>query len=171
MDQVQFKGQSLIEATLFGEFRLEAPNGDTIALTNRRASLLLAILCLEPGHSMDREALARLLWPDRFVPQAKASLRQCLLKLQRTLTQYGVDALAISRSEVVLNPESLRCDLNTLEAAIAAGETDHVVDHLLSIGNSPLLQGILLNLSFDEWLAERRDHVDARLRSGLFEAI
>ncbi|GMN03824.1 hypothetical protein [Erythrobacter sp. MTPC3] len=171
MNQTQLEALNSIEATLFGEFRIAAPSGEIIELTDRRASLLLAILCIEPGHSMDREALARLLWADRFLPQAKASLRQCLLKLQRKLMEHGIDALVVSRAEVSVNPDSLRCDLSGLEAAIAAAETDHVVGELLSIGNRPLLQGVSLNPSFDEWLTDRRVHVDARLRSGLSEAI
>ena len=150
---------------------MEAPDGDTVALTNRRASLLFAILFLEPEHSMDREALAKLLWADRFLPQAKASLRQCLLELKSKLEARGIDALAVSRSSVALKPESLRTDLGALETALSASETDQLLDQLLAIGNRPLLQGVSLNPAFDEWLAERRDHVDARLRSGLSEAI
>lgn len=171
MNQTQLAAVNSITASLFGEFRLEAPNGEVVPLTNRRASLLLAVLCIEPGHSMDREALARLLWADRFVPQAKASLRQCLHELKRRLDDHQIDALAVSRAEVALKPSSLRSDLDVLEALIAAGETDHLADQLFSIGNRPLLQGVTLNPSFDEWLAERRDHVDARLRSGLSNAI
>ncbi|MEM7689553.1 MAG: hypothetical protein AAF291_11075 [Pseudomonadota bacterium] len=171
LDQTQLEGLNLISATVFGEFRIEAPNGDVVALTNRRASLLLAILCIEPGRSMDREALARLLWADRFVPQAKASLRQCLLELKNKLDAHNIDALAVSRSAVALKPDCLTTDLDTLEAAISTGETDKLVDQLLAIGNRPLLQGASLSPAFDEWLAERRDHVDARLRSGLTEAI
>ncbi|MEM6827681.1 MAG: hypothetical protein AAF553_07030, partial [Pseudomonadota bacterium] len=171
MDQTQIKGKSLTKAALFGEFRMEAPDGDTVALTNRRASLLFAILFLEPEHSMDREALAKLLWADRFLPQAKASLRQCLLELKSKLEAHGIDALAVSRSSVALKPESLRTDLGALETALSASETDQLLDQLLAIGNRPLLQGVSLNPAFDEWLAERRDHVDARLRSGLSEAI
>ncbi|MEM7702407.1 MAG: tetratricopeptide repeat protein [Pseudomonadota bacterium] len=168
---MQLKGQSLIKATLFGEFKIEALDGDSVVLTNRRASLLLAILCIEPGHSMDREALARLLWADRFLPQARASLRQCLLELKNKLDAHGIDTLAISRSAVALKPDSFCTDVGALEAALSAGETDQLIDQLLAIGNRPLLQGASLNPAFDEWLAERRDHVDARLRSGLSEAI
>jgi len=171
LDQTHLAALSLTKATLFGEFRIEAPDGKIVARSNRRASLLLAVLSLEPGHSMDREALARLLWADRFVPQAKASLRQCLLELKRKLDEHHIDALAVSRAEVALKPDSLRSDLSALEASIAGGETDRVADQFLSIGNRPLLQGVSLNPYFDEWLAERRDHVDARLRSGLSEAI
>ncbi len=168
---MQLKGKSLTKAALFGEFRIEAPDGGVVALTNRRASLLLAILCLEPEHSMDREALAQLLWADRFLPQAKASLRQCLLELKSKLEAHGIDALEVSRSSVALKPECLRTDLSALEAAFSTGETGHLVEQLLAIGNRPLLQGVSLNPAFDEWLAERREHVDARLRSGLSEAI
>lgn len=171
MDRTQLEGLERVKAILFGEFRLEAPNGDIVALTNRRASLLLAVLCVEPGHSMDREALAKLLWADRFVPQAKASLRQCLLELKNKLGAYGIDALVVSRSQITLKPESFRTDLDALEAAISAGETDKLVDQLLAIGNRPLLRGASLSHTFDEWLAERRDHVDARLRSSLSETI
>jgi TolB-like protein len=168
---MQIKGQSLFKAALFGELRMEAPDGETIALTNRRASLLLAILCIEPEHSMDREALARLLWADRFLSQAKASLRQCLLELKGKLEAHGIDALAVSRFEVALKPDCLRTDLSAVEAAVSAGESEELIDHLLAIGNRPLLQGASLNSAFDEWLAERRNHVDARLRSGLSQAI
>ncbi|MEL7196734.1 MAG: hypothetical protein AAFY42_02755 [Pseudomonadota bacterium] len=150
---------------------MEAPDGANVALTNRRASLLLAILCIEPEHSMDREALARLLWADRFLPQAKASLRQCLLELKSKLEAHGIDALAVSRSAVALKAERLRTDLSALEAALSAGDANPLVDQLLAIGSRPLLQGASLNPAFDEWLVERRDHVDARLRSALSGAI
>ena len=171
MDQMQLKSESLTKVALFGEFRIEAPGGGTIALTNRRASLLLAILCIEPEHSMEREALARLLWADRFLPQAKASLRQCLLELKSKLEAHGIDVLAVSRSAVALKAEALRTDLSALEAALSAGDASSLIDQLLAIGNRPLLQGASLNPSFDDWLAERRDHFDARLRSGLSEAV
>lgn len=120
---------------------------------------------------MDREALARLLWADRFIPHAKASLRQCLLELKRKLDEHGIDALAVSRAEVALKPDILHSDLDVLEAALSADGTDDVVSQLLLIGNRPLLQGISLNPAFDTWLAEHRDHVDARLRSGFSKGI
>ncbi|MEE4152639.1 MAG: hypothetical protein V2I27_00615 [Erythrobacter sp.] len=160
-----------LDAHLFGEFCVKTSKGETIALANRRASLILAILCLEPGRRIDREVLSHLLWPDRFVAQAKASLRQCLLDLRRKLAEHGIDCLLVTRGEVALAPESLRSDLATLEAALASADPDSAIDHLLAIGNRPLVQGPSLNPEFDEWIAARREHVDARLRAGLSEAI
>ena len=160
-----------LHVDIFGEFRFETSLGEPIALANRRASIVMAILCLEPDRRFDREALAHLLWPDRFTPQAKASLRQCLHDLKRKLWEHGVDCLLVSRSEVALAPKSIRTDLMTLEAALSSAEPESAIDQLLAIGNRPLVQGPTLNPEFDEWITTRREHVDARLRAALSEAI
>lgn len=159
------------KANVFGEFRIYAPDGEEITLSNRRAALLLAMLCLEPDQSMERETLARLLWADRFLPQAKASLRQCLLELKRKLEEAGIDDLIVTRREVSIRKGSLVCDLFDLEAELSSGEIDAAIDRMIAIGNRPILQGVVLNSDFDDWLAERRDHADGRVRSRLTEAI
>lgn len=160
-----------LKANVFGDFRIYTSDDDEIVLSNRRAVLLMAMLCLEPNHSIERETLARLLWADRFLPQAKASLRQCLLELKRKLEEAGIDDLVITRREVSLREGSLACDLFDLETELSSGVTDAAFDRLVAIGNRPILQGVVLNSQFDNWLAERRDHADGRLRSWLTEAI
>lgn len=173
MEQVEARlaAQGCMKVTLFGEFRIETPRGDLVVLSNRRAALLLAVLCLEPDHAIDREALARLLWPDRFLAQAKASLRQCLLDLRRKLEDRGIDCLIVSRGEVALVPESLRCDLFELEAGLSSDDPAAAIAALLTIGNRQLIQGPPLNPAFDEWIASRRDHIDAQLRAAISAAI
>jgi TolB-like protein len=169
--EIRVAGRGLMKATLFGDFRIETPRGDLVVLSNRRAALLLAVLCLEPGHSIDREALARLLWPDRFLAQAKASLRQCLLDLRRKLEEHGIDCLIVSRGEVALSPGSMVCDLFDLEAGLSSDDPEAAIAALLAIGNRPLVQGPPLNPEFEEWLTTRRDHVDAQLRATISAAI
>ena len=94
--------------------------------------LLLAVLCLQPDHAIDREALAKLLWPDRFLAQAKASLRQCLLDLRRKLEDQGIDCLTVSRREVALVPGSLKCDLFELEAGLSSDDHAAAIAALLA---------------------------------------
>lgn len=169
--ETRVAAQGWMKATLFGDFRIETPSGELVLLSNRRAALLLAVLCLEPAHSIDREALARLLWPDRFLAQAKASLRQCLLDLKRQLGERGIDCLIVSRGEVALAPGSLASDLLDLEAELSSDHPETAIGALLAIGNRPLIQGPPLNPKFDEWIANRRDHVDAQLRAAISAAI
>ncbi len=160
-----------LRGALFGEFRLRSRAGGTVELKNRRAALVLAILFLQSDHSIDRDALARLLWHDRFPAQAKASLRQCLLDLRKHLDDHGIGALTIARNEVSLLTNNLSSDITDLETALSEGEWDRGIEHLLAIGNLMLLQGVSLNPAFDAWLAARREHIDARIKSAVAAAM
>ena len=51
-------------ARIFGDFRLETAGGTPLLLSNRRGMLIVALLCLQPDRSLDRETLCRLLWPE-----------------------------------------------------------------------------------------------------------
>ncbi len=160
-----------LRARLFGEFGIETADGTPARLKSRRGSLILAIICLQPGLTIDRASLASLLWPDRFGAQAKASLRQCLHELSRHLEEQSFKGLKVTRADVALAPEAITCDLHELEACLLRGETDKAAKRLIDTGNRPLLQGTSLNTAFDDWLHARREHVDARLRAALSEAL
>jgi DNA-binding SARP family transcriptional activator len=153
------------QVRIFGEFRIETPNGTPLLLSNRRGMLLIALLCLQSDHSLDRETLCQLLWPDRFHAQAKASLRQCLLDLRHQFENEGCGHLLIvTRSAVALDRALLRSDLATLEQALAQGDAQQAIATLEGVANGPLLQAITFNSEFDDWLALKRQEVDARLR-------
>jgi TolB-like protein len=168
---IKVMSQALMKAYVFGEFRIGTLEGNTIPISNRRANLLLAVLCLEPDHKIDRETLAKLLWPDRFASHAKASLRQCLLDLKRLLWENGIDCLSVSRKEVAFTHGRVACHLFDLEASLLSDNPEQAVETLLEIGNQALLQGPPFNPEFDEWLTTRRAHVDARLRAGISQAL
>jgi len=175
--EIEVQGQESAAATttavslrLFGALRIELVRGETLEISNRRAAALLAALCLEPGHSIDRETLCRLLWPDRFAAQAKASLRQCLHDLLRQLRDHDIDLLEVTRSTVALRQEAWASDLSDLEALLATPHDEDlraIAETLLAIGNRPLLEGFALGPAFDGWLALRRKHVDARIRASI----
>lgn len=160
-----------LRAIVFGEFRLETADGAVLPLHNRRAALILAILCLQPKYSMEREALARLLWPDRFIAQAKASLRQCLHDLQRQLRECGFTGMKVERTDVALDSNAITCDLWDFDAALNSNKNDLSISYFMAIGNQPLLQGMTLNPVLEDWLNARREHIDARLKAAVAEAL
>jgi TolB-like protein len=159
-----------LRASVFGELRLVKADREPVALHNKRATLILAILCLQPEQSINRAALAKLLWPDRFDTQAKASLRQCLLDLRRSLEEIGVAGLEVTRSDVAMAPDVLSSDLNALETALETAP-DTGADQLLAIGNQTVLEDIVLNPELAAWLASRREHVDTRLKALITKAL
>lgn len=126
------------------------------------------MLCLQPQQTIDRKTLARLLWPDRFQVQAKASLRQCLHDLRRLFEHEGYhDLLIVTRTAISLNGAIVRSDLAELEDALVQRNPLQAAAMIESVGNLPMLQGAALNPVFDDWLALKRQEVDARLRQAI----
>jgi TolB-like protein/tetratricopeptide (TPR) repeat protein/DNA-binding winged helix-turn-helix (wHTH) protein len=154
-------------ASLFGPFQLYDCNDRPIALSNRRAHALLALLCLEPDQPLARDQIAALFWSGRFKAQARASLRQCLLELGKALEPLGYPLLIVSRERVGLNADMLHTDLTELELALAGGHHEDAIKSLVSIGSKPLLEDLNFGDLLADWLGMRREQVTARLDASI----
>lgn len=160
-----------LHASLFGSFRIGLAEGGEIAISNRRARAILAMLCLEPEMSFERERLSRLLWPGRFEAHAKASLRQCLLSLGRLLAEVGHNPIQVTRHAIRLAPVSIRSDLDELEAALAAGASSEAAERLAALGSAPLLEGMVFGEGFAEWLAQQHSRIGRRIEAKVKAAL
>ena len=138
-------------ATLFGQFQLRTTDGREIAISNRRARAMLAMLCAEAGQPIGRDYLSKLLWPGRFEAHAKASLRQCVLDLGKLLAPLGGDILSVTRSNIALNPGSIRTDLDDLERALARADHATAIEQLTAIGAKPILDQMDFGVPFSQW--------------------
>lgn len=151
------QGRVTLSLRLFGFPSLTLlPDNVAAPLSGAKDIALLAFLTLEPGlHT--REELATLLWGESSEQQARASLRQSLMRLNRVLgSGLRVDRTSV---ELVTPPE---CDVLRYLAALksdfrAAAEFDV----------PRFLQGLSLNHAptFEEWSTEIR----ARLVRGFLD--
>lgn len=117
---------------LFGAFRAHDGSGRTVAGLSRRSQGLLAYLASQPDMRAERGLVADLLWSDRSEEQARASLRQELSLLRRTLPDGVLEA---NRQHVWLAPERVH---------VKTGEGD-------------FLQGFDLHSEgFEDWLRQMR---------------
>src|SRR5690606_32964659 len=99
--------------------------------------------------------------------QARASLRQCLRHLRTIFDEIGFDGLRAERQDIWLAPDSVRLDLDELEAALAVGE---VPDALLDGSAHPdrVLDGYeSLDQAFATWLYVIRQNWRNRLVDAL----
>ncbi|MDK2762299.1 MAG: hypothetical protein KYX64_13190, partial [Sphingopyxis sp.] len=161
----------VVNASLFGCFTLTAPDGTEVAIPSRRARALLAMLCLTPGDALERDYISKLLWPGRFQAQARASLRQCLLGLDKILAPLAGDLLDVSHGRIAVNPRRVETDLGRLETALADGRVDEASALLIAAANRPLLDQIDLGDPFRDWLAARRTYVEGRLQIAVGRAL
>jgi TolB-like protein len=164
-------GPESAQATLFGHFQLFATDGRQIAIVNRRARALLAMLCLARNEPIDRDYLSKLLWPGRFEAHAKASLRQCLLDLGKQLAPYGADILDITRERVALRRGAVATDLDAIELALTEGKHAAACEQLAMIGSKPLLDQMNFGEAFNRWLARYSADAEMRLRGAVEKAL
>lgn len=160
-----------MKVSVFGPCRLAGPAGNEIDVTNRRARALLGMLALAPGEPLERDHISKLLWPGRFEPQARASLRQCLLELGRILDPLRPGILELDRHRVALGAGGVQTDLSELETALMAGRIDGACRLLSEIGARPLLDQIDLGDPFARWLADQRHHIEGRLQVAVERAL
>lgn len=126
--------------------------GESVPLPRTRKSLcLLALLVLEAAKGegvLDRVMLAEQLWPDSPVEAAATNLRQSLAILRRSLGEAGDMIESPAKSTLRLNPNGLRCDVYTFDAAIARKDYESAV---------AAYRGTLLLGVYDDWLLPERD--------------
>lgn len=145
---------------LMGGFRLAGSDGRTVAVASRRARGLLAYLVFAREQAATRERLRGLLWTDRGEPQARASLRQCLLELRAILDSAGLDLIEAGRETVALKPGAAGSDVAELESALAGEDTSALVAALASMGAGRLLEDLEIGGLFRDWLDQTRAGLD-----------
>jgi TolB-like protein/tetratricopeptide (TPR) repeat protein len=161
----------MLRVSLFGVFTLATSAGVGITVSNRRARALLAMLCLAPGETLERDFVSKLLWPGRFPPQARASLRQCLLTIDKSLDPIADGVLEVSHGRIAINVGRVQTDLEYLTAALAEIRIRDACGALGEIGNKPLFDQIEIGVPFADWLNAQRRHVESRLQVAVDRAL
>ena len=142
--------QPKFRVRLFGG--LELIGSDGIALTPPRRILraLIALLALAPPAGWRREELTNLLWGERDTEQARASLRQALAELRRTM---GSSNLSTDRELAVFEPLAVRIDV--IEFAQLAESEE--LEKTAGLYRGQLLDGVSLpGGAFADWLLVER---------------
>ena len=127
----------------------EAPLSGPPAQRHRLALLTLVVAAWPQPLSRDR-AMA-LLWPERDQASARRLLNLAVHVLR---TALGEHAIVSTNDGLMLNPSLVSCDLHELRSAIAARNSERVVQFY----GGALLDGFHLEESseFGYWLDERR---------------
>ncbi|GMV05967.1 MAG: hypothetical protein AMXMBFR53_22440 [Gemmatimonadota bacterium] len=150
---------------VLGGLDLKGPDGGEVrsVLAHPKRFALLAYLALaSPRGYRRRDALFALLWPDQDTEHARASLRQALHGLRRSL---GDDALLTRADEVALAAPLFSCDVWAFETAVARKDDDTAA----GLYTGDLLAGFFLEdaQGFEQWVDAER----ARLRRGYLEVL
>ncbi len=146
-----------LRLTLLGGFTLRDAAGGAVVVRNRKLQGLIAYLALNRDRRHGRDALAGLLWGDRFDAQARQSLRQALTAFRRLPGVEAAGALDTDDETVALDAGAISVDAAEFERLARDGEAERAA----ALYAGDFLAGIDMRAEpFDAWAADER----ARLR-------
>lgn len=151
-----------------GAFHARRADSPLPALSTRKAILVLLVLALRAGRSVDRSYLTGTLWPDSTDTEGAMSLRGVLSKLR---TWLGPDAERIespTRQTLRLNLENLFVDVLAFDRAVSAWEKKGNIENAETA--VALYGGSLLEGWSDVFLVNERERRSEQCRT-LLEAL
>jgi DNA-binding SARP family transcriptional activator len=155
-----------LEIRLLGGFDCRSGR-QPVALPTRKCMGLLALLALRPGEPVGRERLSALLWSRSAPAQARASLRQALAMLRRTLERDGAILIDSVRDGVRLRPEWIDSDAAELQSALDQGSPESLM-RAATLYRGHLLDGfVLFETPFDDWREGESERLRQRTQSAL----
>jgi DNA-binding SARP family transcriptional activator len=155
-----------IRLRLLGGATLEGQDGPISGRPARRHVLaLLARLAAAPGHSLSREALTALLWPETDPQGARRGINAAVYDARKAL---GADVLRTEGGEIRLDVEDLVPDVVEFDRACRAGDFARAV----RLYAGPFLYGFHLPdaFEFEEWADRERERYARRQREALESA-
>ncbi|MGD8868271.1 MAG: BTAD domain-containing putative transcriptional regulator [Gemmatimonadales bacterium] len=137
---------------LLGGIVVQGPSGPLSGRAARRHPLaLLALLAGAAEKGASREKLATYLWPESSEERARRNLSDSVYLLRKALR----DDILLAVGDVLrLNPDAIRVDVWTFQAALERGALDEAV----ALYDGDFLDGFHLGDSreFEEWVAGER---------------
>jgi DNA-binding SARP family transcriptional activator len=153
---------------LFGKFSVRHNERILDGFEARKVQELFSYLLLHRGHSLSRETLASLLWPDSTTAQSKKNLRQALWQLQSALKSLNesnkrrILLVESDRIQLDLHADLFWLDVLVLEEAfslvqkIPDQEIDvqkaQILQHAVQLYQGPLLEGC-----YQDWCISERE--------------
>ena len=154
-----------IDLRLLGGFEACTRSGAALSFPTKKTQALLAYLAVNPGKRHSRSSLASLLWGNSGDDQARASLRQTLTYLRKSLAPGGSGTIVAQGDSVYVEPTAIEVDAARLESLITRGGVE-ALERALDLYRGEFLEGVdLRDPEFNDWLREER----IRLRNLVIE--
>lgn len=141
---------------MLGGAEVRSGTAQAVTIPTRKAKALLIYLVMAAGEPQTRGKLATLFWDRSAEEQARASLRQTLSVLRKTLATAGADILKVEGESIGLEPGGVEVDALEFSRLIGSGSTGDL-EQATVLYKGDFLAGFgLREESFEEWLTAER---------------
>src|SRR5262244_152953 len=116
-------GMAKFQLALLGGFEARTASGLSLAMSRKKAQMLLAYLAMHPTHTHLRDKLATLLWDDAPAEQARLSLRQALFAIRQMLP---LDPMLVDGDGVAFAADAVTVDVSEFEQIARSHDPDQL---------------------------------------------
>ena len=156
-----------LKFTVFGGCEIHLPGNATLPISTRKNKALLVYLAMSAGQPQLRGKLTALLWDRSAEEQARASLRQTLWSLRKTMAAADADILRANADLVWLETDSFEVDAVRFQQLLEQN-TIESLQQAVGLYRGDFLAGFSLREeSFEEWLMSEREHLRERAMQAL----
>lgn len=142
---------SPLTVRLFGPFEVLVHGSPLPPVRSRKILWAFALLALRNGRPVDREWLARTLWPETDLTQALANLRPALSALRTALGTEADRIESPDRRTLRLDLEGAFVDVAVFDKSVASSRSADL-ELAADLYRGPLLEGCA-----EEWVFQERD--------------
>lgn len=152
---------------------IRTESGKPVELVSRKAVCLLALLALTPEHTMSREKIASFLWDPAPEEQARASLRQCMMRIRSAIGELSDSVIDNGRTEIRLLTELVDCDVWQLAELLKnrLPDKDQALTAARLWRSEILSNGVPRAPIFEAWLQVERSRLKSQISSWLTESV
>jgi len=145
---------------LFGTLEVTGADGQRIAVHGSKQQALLAFLALNAENPPTRDRIVGLLWGDRYIDQARQSLRQGVSKLRQLLRFEGKHLIWADNECIGINLDIATIDAIEFEKLVK--KNDPAADNkAIEYFKSAFLEGLYVREAvFEEWLTVERSRIN-----------
>lgn len=157
--------QCPLTVRLFGSFEAQVHGVPLPPVRSRRILWAFGLLVLRNGRPVDREWLARTLWPESDLSQASANLRPNMSQLRAALGKEAGRIESPDRHTLRLDLQGAFADVLLFDKLVASSRSTDL-ELAVDLYRGPLLEGCKEEWVFQEREARERACVDAWVRLG-----
>jgi len=151
-------GTQPLQVNVLGGFAVTRPDGTLVSVPLAKGTALYAYLILTAPKMQSRDRLCDLLWTEYPRTQARANLRQTLMRLRRAFAPVE-DPFMVSGETIGLRSNGFVADARRFYK-LARSDTPDDWTQAIELYTGDLMAGFNIDApAFDEWLLIERQHL------------
>ena len=153
--------KSKLKLSLFGGFRINTDDSQTITIVRSKVRALICYLAMNSFSLHSRQKLSDLLWPNSDLDAGRNSLRQTVSLIKNSLPNHPV--LVTTKDAIGLNEDVWEIDIHTF-LSVSSNDAIPQIEDAFHLYQNDLMEGFQVESpAFEDWLMMERRRLQEKM--------